>query len=75
MTFTYLWLGWIAAFLIIEASAIWLRPPGDTLSEKVWAWFRVRDKRPTALVWLLRVPLYAFLIWLAGHLAFGWWTA
>lgn len=71
------WLIWIAGFLAIELPAIWLGPKDGsaTLSGHVWSWFRVRDRRPTVLTWVLRAPLYAFLIWLAGHLAFGWWSA
>lgn len=75
MTFTLLWLGWGAAFLIIEGSALWLGPKGSTLSEKVWSWFRVKDARPTVLTWLLRAPLWAFLVWLLLHLGFGTWPS
>ncbi len=67
------WLGWGAAFLVIEGSALLLGPQGSTLSEHVWSWFRVKDRRPTALTWLLRVPLWGFLLWLLLHLGFGVW--
>ena len=72
---TVLWLAWGAAFLAIELPAAFNRRPGDTLSEHVWAWFHVHDRRPTALTWTLRAVLLAFLAWLLVHLAFGIWPA
>lgn len=68
------WALWIAAFAILEGIGLLDRQPGGTLSEIVWAVFRVRDRRPTALTWTLRAALLAFLIWLTGHLGLGWWT-
>ncbi len=69
-----LWITWIAAFAALEGIALARKTPNDTLSEHVWKWFRIRDPRPTALTWLLRVPLLIGGVWLTGHLAFGWWT-
>lgn len=65
------WVGWLACFLLLEGSALLSHQPGSTLSEKTWAWFHVRDKRPTALTWVLRGALLLFLAWLLAHLAFG----
>lgn len=72
--YTLAWVIWAAAFLVIEGIALADRRLGDTLSEHVWKVFKVRDRRPTAATWAVRVPLYVFLVWLSGHLAFGWWT-
>ncbi|MDX6740754.1 hypothetical protein [Actinocorallia sp. A-T 12471] len=74
MVFTLAWIGWIAAFVVIEGVALARRAPGDTLSEHVWRWLRVRDARPTPLTWALRLLLVAGGVWLTGHLAFGWWS-
>jgi hypothetical protein len=68
------WLAWLGFFLLLEGKALAGRTPGATLSEHVWAWFRVRDPRPTPLVVAGRLLLGVFLVWLLGHLAMGWWT-
>lgn len=74
MIWTVMWVLWITAFGLIEGPALLTRTPGATLSEHVWAWFRVRDKRPTAVTWVLRGVLLAILTWFFGHLGFGWWS-
>lgn len=71
---TIAWILWIAWFVIEEGVALALKKPGRTLSEHVWAWFHVYDKRPTPLVIAGRAFLAIGGIWLAGHFAFGWWT-
>lgn len=71
---TIAWLAWFAAFLLIEGWALFNRTEGDTLSEHVWSWWHVHDRRPTVLVVLARVPLALFLTWLLLHLTFGWLT-
>ena len=38
------WLAWLGAFAVIEGYALVSRAQGDTLSERLRAWFRV--KRP-----------------------------
>lgn len=73
MIYTIAWILWGIAFLAIEIPALlFSRQPGATLSEHIWAWFRVKDKRPTAYTWFLRAVLLAFLTWLLLHLGFGW---
>jgi len=72
--YTIFWIAWLAGFLAVEGRALLSRTPGSTLSEHVWAWFHVRDPRPTALVVVARVLLGVFLAWLLGHLTMGWWT-
>lgn len=72
--FTVGWIAWLLGFVALEGIALARKAKGDTLSEHVWGWFRVRDARPTPLVWLLRVPLLVGGVWLTGHLAFGLWS-
>lgn len=74
MTWTIAWLLWLAAFAAIEGAALTRVKANATFSQHVWAWFHVRDPRPTGRTWVLRAVLLAFLIWLTGHLAFGWWS-
>lgn len=68
------WLLWIAWFVVEEGVALALKKPGRTLSEHVWDWLNVYDKRPTALTVMGRTALAIGGIWLAGHFAMGWWT-
>jgi hypothetical protein len=68
------WVLWIAWFAIQEGAALIGKREGATLSEHVWEWFNVFDKRPTALVVVGRGLLVILGIWLAGHFGFGWWT-
>jgi hypothetical protein len=67
--FAIAWILWIIAFLIIEIIAVVRKAPNDTLSEKVWAFFSVKDKSKW---WRLRRALLAgFLIWLFLHFLSG----
>ncbi len=69
---TVAWLLWLAMFAAIEGPAIFNNRTGDTLSEKVWAWFAVKDK-PRG--WQLRrFILLAFMAWLAVHFLTGGWV-
>ena len=68
-TFTWLWIIWLAFFVVIEAAAIIRKDPDDTLSEHVWAWFKIKDK-PRAWTWR-RVVLAGFLAWLLVHMVAG----
>ena len=74
MIYTILWIAWGALFFAIEGAALLSRQPGTTLSEHIWAWFHVRDQRPTRITWVLRGALLAGLLLLTCHLAFGWWS-
>lgn len=75
MLFTLLWILWGGAFAAIEGAALLSREPGATLSEHIWAWFHVRDARPTRITWVLRGVLLAFLVWLVIHLTLGVWPS
>lgn len=68
------WALWIAAFAGLEAWGLFDGREGGTLSELTWNTFKVRDRRPTALTWVLRGVLLAGLVWLTGHLGLGIWT-
>ena len=80
------WVVWLVAtigsFLMLELPALFNRTAGDTLSEHVWKWLRVKggSGRPfanevhVALAYLFRVILGVFLLWLTGHLTMGWWS-
>lgn len=63
----WLWIIWLAAFLVIELSALWTGHPSRTLSEWVW---RIEGRGWT----FARYFVAAFLCWLAGHLVFRWWA-
>lgn len=67
---TVAWILWIAAFVAIEAPAIFNKTPGDTLSEHTRRWFATRTK-PRA--WRARrLVLACFLLWLALHFFLSW---
>jgi hypothetical protein len=70
--YTLAWLAWMAWFVVVEGVALFNKEPDDTLSEHVWKWFRVRDRRPTAVVVAGRVALALFMVWLGLHFVFAW---
>lgn len=73
MIWTVLWLAWGAVFVLIEGAALTTRTPGATLSEHVWAWLLLRDRKHRGVSIALRVLLLAFMTWLTGHFLFRWW--
>ena len=73
--YTWAWLAWIAAFLLIEGKAlVQKRDPQATLSAHVWAWFAVKDTRRTGWVRARRWGLLAFMAWLTAHFLTGGWA-
>jgi hypothetical protein len=68
--YTALWIAWLVAFVVIEWSAVKSAAHGDTLSEKVWLWFAVRESG-AKYVALRRALLLMFMLWLLLHLVFG----
>lgn len=69
---SWLWVGWLAAFCVIEGAALARKAPGDTLSEHVWAWFHTkRGTRADGTTRLRRLALLAFVTWLAVHFLTG----
>ena len=67
--FTWLWVIWLAFFLVIEGFALARKDPDDTLSEHIWKWFQIRDK-PQQWTWR-RIVLALFLVWLLIHMVAG----
>ena len=62
------WLGWIAAFLLLEGYAL-KNTKGGTLSSHVWRWFSIKERSKG---WLLRrIALGGFVTWLAVHFMTG----
>jgi hypothetical protein len=74
MGYTIVWcaLGLVGG--VTELVALANKRSGDTLSEHVWRIARVGDRRPTALVWVIRGLIALVMLWLAGHFSMGWWT-
>ncbi|WLW38625.1 hypothetical protein [Streptomyces phage Verabelle] len=73
---SWLWVGWLAAFCVIEGKALFNKTEGDTLSEHVWKWFSTRrtaakTEQPTGWVRLRRFVLLAFMAWLSVHFLTG----
>jgi hypothetical protein len=70
--FTFAWCAWWLIFAIIEGVALFNRQEGDTLSEHIRKWFKVKDPRPTGLTWFFRAVLMTVLIWFITHFFFEW---
>lgn len=72
MSFTVLWIIWLAMFAAIEGAALVRKERGDSLSEHIWSWFAIRNK-PKG--WQARrAVLVMFLAWLVTHLLTGGWV-
>ena len=74
--FSWLWIGWLAIFAVIEGVALSNKKDGDTLSEHVWKWFAIglngQPKPPvTSGVRARRFILLAFMAWLSVHFLTG----
>lgn len=71
----WIWTIWTIAvfgtFAIFEGAALISRKPGTTLSEHVWRWILVRDRKHPVWSVVLRTTSFAFLAWLTIHLTFG----
>ncbi|GAA2609536.1 hypothetical protein SMC26_39390 [Actinomadura fulvescens] len=72
--FTLAWAAWVVFFLVVEGIALARGAKGDTFSEHWWRVWRVRERVPVPLRWLLAGVQLTFGVWLVGHLTFGWWT-
>lgn len=68
--YTWLWIGWIGAFAVIEGAALINKDEGDTLSEHVWNWFKVKDEKSPRRTFRM-VMLGGFLGWLSIHFMTG----
>ncbi len=72
--FDVFWSALVVLGLSVEAVALARPERGDTASEHVWRWLRVRDSRPTLPFVILRVLVAIACVWLSGHFAMGWWS-
>ncbi|AWN07373.1 hypothetical protein SEA_MANEEKUL_3 [Streptomyces phage Maneekul] len=69
---TWLWIFWIGAFVVIEGVALARKEPGDTLSEHVWKWFHTQQgQKWSKTTRLRRFILLAFMAWLSVHFLTG----
>lgn len=70
---SWLWIGWGVAFVIIEGLAIKNKARGDTLSEHVWAWFQLKGRKDGKKPWqvLLRLGFICFWAWITLHFISG----
>lgn len=71
---TWGWLLWIAAFLAMEIPELLNNATGDTLSEKVWSWFAIKNAtsgKARVAGQARRFVLVAFLAWLCLHFLTG----
>lgn len=67
--YTWAWIFWLVFFAVIEGTAIIDKDRGDTLSEHIWVWFKIKDK-PRTWTWR-RAALAVFLVWLLVHMVAG----
>ena len=66
------WVAWIAAFFVIEGSALARGRPVDTLSDHVWKAFDIpHHVAPTRETRMRRLALLAFVAWLSAHFLTG----
>lgn len=62
---TWLWVGWVVAFIIVEWAAIKNDTPDDTLSEHLRKWFRT-DTNLGRTAFL--VAFGGFVAWFGVHI-------
>lgn len=68
------WIAWIVAFFSMEIPELLNNATGDTLSEKVWAWFAIKNApngKARVAGQARRFVLVAFLAWLVAHFLSG----
>jgi hypothetical protein len=66
---TVAWIMWFVFFAAVEGAALVNKDRGDTLSEHVWSWFKIREKPRQWTV--RRAVLAGFLVWLLVHMVAG----
>lgn len=72
------WAAWfLGGFAVVESVALVRKQRGDTLSEAVWSWFRVKQGVPLyqwpAIRVLGALVFVAIAIWLTVHFWLGDW--
>lgn len=66
MDFSIAWVLWLLGFAFIEGIALLNKKTGDTLSEHVYRWFKIKE--PRSIGRTLRMgALGLFLGWLMAH--------
>ena len=58
-----LWVCWLGLFAVFEAHGILSEAPGDTLSERLHAWFRLKTPAGRAGFFVVLGTLFAWLAW------------
>lgn len=74
--FTIVWIGWAVIFAVAEGIALFNNKRGDTLSEHMWALFRVprpgqNNPMPDGWTRTARFLLLAGMCWLTVHFVTG----
>lgn len=67
------WLAWLLGGFAVPETYALFTDSRRTLSETAWSWFGVMKGQPIGQWNVQHYALLAFLIWLAGHLAFRIW--
>ena len=70
--FDIFWSAFVVLGMSVEVVALASPARGDTASEHVWKWLRVRDARPTVPFVALRVLVAIACAWLSFHFSMGW---
>ena len=70
---SWYWLLWLVGGFAVPETVALVRNPRDTLSDTVWGWFGVMRGQPISSWSVEHYVLLAFVIWLAGHIAFRIW--
>lgn len=66
--FTWLWIGWLVAFAVIEAVALKNDLPEDTLSEHVRRWLSIHTQLGRTV---FLIAFGGFTLWFAMHITVG----
>lgn len=71
--YRWLWVAWVAMFLVLEFTAIFRQRTKDTLSGFTWDVCRVTPGQ-TVIHWTaLHFFVCGFLVWLLVHISTGYW--
>lgn len=68
---SWLWVALLGACALVELAAILNKKKGDTLSEHVWKWFAVKDKKRVGWLGFRRTMLLLGMVWLTVHFVTG----
>lgn len=71
--FTWLWIGWLGVFVVVEGIALFNKREDDTLSHHIWKWFSLKDETGR-FAKLRRTIFLGFMAWLVAHFVTGGWV-